>query len=503
MTIRKAPPRASTLIESLRGLGYTTSTAIADIIDNSLFAGARNVDIQFEWAGASSWIRIVDDGEGMTDPELEAAMRLGTKDPRDHRAASDLGRFGMGLKTASFSQARRLTVASRTKDTKIVCLRWDLDRLSSGTGDWDLLEGADPGSGAALALLDQKTSGTIVLWEILDRIVTDGFVAEDLFELIDQVERMLAMTYHRKLAGPAPELVLRLNGKKVEPWDPFMIAHPAKAWESPSYRLPGASEVRVQCHVLPHKDMMSSREFELGAGPAGWSSQQGFYIYRNRRLLLAGGWLRLGDRGRTWMRDEPHKLARIMVDISNADDADWKINILKSTASPPVLLKPHLKRLGAETRERARGVFVRRGRLLTNSDKDDESLQDVWLATKGPRGTSYRIARDHDLVQSVLERAGPLRRDIEALLKLVQETVPVQRIWIDVAANDAAPVGEFDQTADAEVLEVLTVMFETLVEKRGLLPETARRRLSQTPPFDRYPSLIAELKIELGGRDGT
>ena len=126
---RNAPPHAGAMLESLRGLGYTTSTAIADIIDNSLSAGATTVSVHFEWAGATSWIRVLDDGRGMDDAELEDAMRLGARDPRESRDASDLGRFGMGLKTASFSQARRLTVASRKKGGELACLRWDLSRL--------------------------------------------------------------------------------------------------------------------------------------------------------------------------------------------------------------------------------------------------------------------------------------------------------------------------------------------------------------------------------------
>ncbi|MGX9854558.1 ATP-binding protein [Limimaricola variabilis] len=492
MTSRNAPPRADALIESLRGLGYTVATALADIIDNSLTAGARNVDIQFEWAGEQSWIRILDDGAGMTDPELEGAMQLGARDPRDERAADDLGRFGMGLKTASFSQARRLTVASRAQGHGVACLRWDLDCLAESDGQWSLLEGAHPEGAPALSALHELTSGTVVLWEKLDRIVTAGFQAEHLFEMIDGVERELAMIFHRLLSGSDPRFRLRINGRPVSPWDPFMIGHPAKAWESPTYSIPGPHAVQVQCHVLPHKDMLTPHEVSSAAGPAGWASQQGFYIYRNRRLLTAGGWLRLGDRGRQWTKDEPFRLARIMIDIPNSADAEWKINVLKSTASPPVSLRPHLKRLGAETRERARKVFAHRGRLIAKSGTGG-GLPDVWLARKGPRGTSYRISRENDLVQSLLERAGPLRRELEALVKLIEETVPIQRIWLDTAEDRETPVGEFSSSAEADVREVLEAMYETLTEHRGLDAETAKARLSRTSPFDRYPALIAGL----------
>src|SRR5690554_4193042 len=107
LVARSAPPYAGALLESLRGLGYVPETAIADLIDNSIAAKASQVDVQIHWDREKSWLRITDDGVGMSDAELEAAMRLGVKDPRSARAADDLGRFGLGLKTASFSQARR------------------------------------------------------------------------------------------------------------------------------------------------------------------------------------------------------------------------------------------------------------------------------------------------------------------------------------------------------------------------------------------------------------
>src|SRR5262249_52966735 len=125
---RHAPPRAPMMIEALRGLGYSASTALADVIDNSIAANATRVDGTFAWNGGASVVTIEDNGSGMTDGELDRAMRLGDRNPLDERAPRDLGRFGLGLKTASFSQCRRLTVAS-CKARQCSCLRWDLDVL--------------------------------------------------------------------------------------------------------------------------------------------------------------------------------------------------------------------------------------------------------------------------------------------------------------------------------------------------------------------------------------
>ncbi|TKD13782.1 ATP-binding protein [Rhodobacter capsulatus] len=493
---RNAPPRAGMLIESLRGLGYTTATAVADIIDNSISAGARTVDVHVEWAGTDSWIRITDDGCGMDDAELEKAMQLGARDPRHTRRADDLGRFGMGLKTASFSQARALTVHSRRSGRAPACLRWDLDVLEGvAGGDWPMIEGPRPGSEERLGIGHADAPGTVVLWEDLDRIVTPGFTSDDLFEALETLERHLAMVFHRLIGTASGQIDLKLNGKRVKPWDPFLTGNLSKRLESLEYSLLGAPEVRVQMHVLPHKDRFeTSAEFEAAAGPDGWTSQQGFHIYRNRRLLAVSGWLRLGERGRQWPRDEAHRLARIRLDIPNTMDSEWNINVLKSTASPPVRLRPQLLRLAREAREIARTVYAFRGRLVSDGAESKEGMPDIWEAIKRPSGaTAYRLSRKHDLYRSVMDRAGPLARDIEALLRLVEATVPVQRIWLDTAADDEPPVSILEDEADPALVEMMEAMFDALVQSRGLSETEARERLSRTRPFDKRPDLIAGL----------
>lgn len=488
---RKAPPRAIAMLESLRGLGYSTAAALADIVDNSISAGAGEVRIDFQWDGPDSRVLILDDGRGMNDPELEGAMRLGDRNPLAEREAHDLGRFGMGLKTASLAQCRRLTVAS-VKDGERSCLRWDLDELAADPqNDWLLFEGPADGSLQHLASLDERVSGTLVLWEKLDRIVTVGYTVDDYLALTVVVEAHLAMVFHRLLQGPRARVKLLINNRPIEPWDPFMSGHPAKPWISPPAPQRTTSGLVVaQCHVLPHQDKLTKDEFKMNEGPAGWTAQQGFYVYRNGRLLVAGGWLGLGN-SKAWNREEAHRLARIQLDIPNTADADWKIDVRKSTARPPVALRQWLTRLAEDTRERARRVFAYRGTPMPT--QRNTPIEQAWRVDRLKDGIRYRIEPSHPAVAAVLASAGDLTPRIKAMLQVIEESVPVQRIWLDTAENQDTPKTGFSGEPPQAVSAVLNTLFVDMIGRRGLSAEAARRALLSTEPFQNYPELIAGL----------
>jgi hypothetical protein len=488
---RNAPPRAGAMLEALRGLGYSTAAAIADIIDNSVSAGATEVRVDFTWDKAASRISILDNGRGMNDAELESAMTLGDRNPLDTRAPDDLGRFGMGLKTASFSQCRRLTVAT-VRSGVGSCLRWDLDALAADPdGGWLLFEGPDPGSERFLDELSEGAAGTLVLWETLDRIVTTAYTADDYNDLIDRVEGHLAMVFHRLLQGPKARLLLLVNRRPVAPWDPFMVGHPAKPWESPLARtVTDAGTVEVQAHVLPHKDRLTTGEYEKAAGPNGWTAQQGFYIYRNSRLLVAGGWLGLGQ-GRAWNREEAHRLARIRVDLPNTADAAWKIDIRKSTARPPVSLRPWLTALADDTRTKARAVFAFRGAIGPRSPA--VPVAQAWRVEHTKAGARYRIDEQHPAVAAMLEASGEHLPLLKAMLRVIGETVPVQRIWLDTAEGKETPRTGFAGSPPDAVAGVLQALYRDMVGRRGMSDESARRTLLATEPFHNYPDLVAAL----------
>lgn len=491
---RNAPPRADAMVEALRGLGYTTATALADLVDNSISASADQIKIEFNWSGADSWISIADNGRGMSDAELFSAMRLGDRNPLHTRGASDLGRFGLGLKTASFSQARRLTVLS-IKDSRSSCLRWDLDVLATDpNGDWHLLDGPAPSSEARLAQPIGQACGTVVLWERLDRIVTEGFTSRHFLDLMDDVERHLAMTFHRYLDGSGPRISLRLNGKSVRPWDPFLLSNPA-TWKSPESSVgKGGLRITSQAYVLPHKDRLDDKDYADAGGTEGWSGQQGFYIYRGRRLLVAGSWLGLG-RGRSWSKDEAHRLARIRLDLPNDLDAEWKIDVRKSSAHPPAALRDQLCRLAEDARDRARKVFLHRAHSKPILGRRDEVVP-VWHSRETATGRRYRVDRGHAAVKELLDD-GEFGVKVEAMLRIIEETIPVQRIWLEAAESGEHAKGGFTGEPDDSVREVINVIYRSLVEKKGMAPSMAKRKLLRTEPFDLHPELVKSLPDDI------
>lgn len=491
-----AEPRASAMIESLRAFGYNVQTAIADLIDNSISAGAANVWLSFCWDGTNSHVSIRDDGHGMTEAQLISAMRPGSQSPLKEREAEDLGRFGLGLKTASFSQCRRLTVASRSKDHALAIRRWDLDYVNH-VDEWRLLRTPAEGSAQKLSDLEAMPHGTIVLWECLDRIVgearTDDQKAQDDFlEMVEVVENHLAMVFHRFLEK-RDRLKLWINHHRIEPWNPFLPdAQTTQILPLEPLAFKGET-VWVQPYVLPHHSKIDSDAYSRAAGANGWNAQQGFYVYRNERMLVAGDWLGLGYR-----KDDHCKLARIQVDLPNSMDSDWNIDIKKSRARPPKSLKADLKRIAKLTRYRATEIYRHRGKVLARGNA--EKYVFPWDKKLRRGKVFYVVNQEHPLVQEIQKLPAAYQPVIRALLRLLEETVPVQQIWIDNSTEPGKQPQPFDGTPSEQILEVVIEIYRAL-RRSGMTQEQARDRILTMEPFQHFESLVKTLSDQLIGEN--
>jgi len=487
-----ASPGAAELFESLRAFGYDLPTALADVIDNSITAQARNIWIDMHWAGRASRILIRDDGRGMSEDQLRQAMKPGSLSPLADRSKDDLGRFGLGMKTASISQCRCLTVLTKSEGSNAALRRWDLDYIAAtGTGEWRLLKQSDLLAASDHELLQGQASGTILFWDRLDALVGDADHDDDLAqkhfrERADAVKQHLSMVFHRFLKGRGA-INLHINGRQIEPWDPFL--------EDSDFTEPLVTETlacdgeqaEIKAFILPHHSRISADQHSAAAGPRGWNAHQGFYIYRNRRLLVAGDWLGLG-----MQKEEHFKLARIRIDLANSADLLWQIDVKKSRARPPAALRQDLLRIARAARNRASSIYRHRGKVIQRQLSNTEAF--LWTHLTKHGKSFYRINRDHPLVRKVIATSDD-RAPLRALFSLIEQTIPAPLIVINNAEKPDT-FGQPFEDSPSELRKAMEAVFEAMVED-GRDRADAARALLLMEPFNNHPELVSAFLDEV------
>jgi hypothetical protein len=437
-------PSARRLIGSLRDLGYETTEAVADLIDNSIAAGAHDVDVDLTFVGDESSIRISDNGRGMNAAQITEAMRYGAA---RHYEDDDLGKFGLGLKTASLSQCRRLTVASRTSKTqaRIEARQLDLAYVEQHD-DWDVLILGASERPARLIEPLQKTRGTVVLWEDLDRILVyrdpwGGWAERRMKTLAEELELHLGMVFHRFLAGEVPrkKLAIRINGNRIDPWDPFARDEAAtvelRSIDVPLNTADASGVVRVEPFILPPKASFSNlNAWTRASGPKNWNPQQGFYIYRANRLIQSGGW--------SGMRtiDEHTKLSRIGLLFGPELDHAFDVNVAKMRVKLPQELRESIDKTVSEAARSARAQYDAKpdggprrpaaplraapaqpstptAAPSTDPPEEDPKLEEQADATSDGRGAATATAAT---MRDALEAAAVEAGEVEALAKIIE-----------------------------------------------------------------------------------
>lgn len=408
-------PEAKLLLASLRSVGYNEETAIADIIDNSISAQAHKIKIVFDWE--QKRIVISDDGFGMSEDDLIENMRIGSSDPNKIRSEDDLGRFGMGMKTAAFSLGKKLTIITKS-GSSVSNASWDLDRIPEI--GWNLLIRDENEISEFSSQMGEQ--GTIVVIENLDRVldIADEKKAQNKFyRVASKTEKHLALTFHRFIEEE--DLILELNGARIKAWNPFVVGNSAtqELPEESIFSDSGCAEVTIQPYVLPHKTKFASDDdYQTAGGPKGWNYHQGIYVYRNRRLIICGTWF-------DYIKKEPaYNLARIKIDITSASDEDWKIDIKKSTATPPSYVREAIEREIDLCTETSARVYNSRG-SYTKSNAYATNLDYVWEQRKKNGRYSFHINRKHSLLSDIKKQLDDQGKSIlSAYLTLVENFAP-------------------------------------------------------------------------------
>lgn len=481
MRYENLSPSPSSLIESLRDIGYSMETALADVIDNSITAKAKRINIDFSWNDGSPWLAIQDDGCGMSYDTLLLAMKLGSFNPLDERKAHDLGRFGLGLKTATFSQCRKLTVISKKQGT-VCAMEWDLDVIKDNPEQgWrvSILEESDleliKEIPSLITALNEQDSGTIVLWRKLDRL--DDFDSlkvreKKLNELIDHSRNHLELIFHRFLAaGPGKQsLKISINSDPLIAKDPFNMSSNATI-ELPSQIIQvDSKKIQVQPYVLPHYTKVSAEEYEKYAGDGGYLHNQGFYVYRNKRLIIKSTWFRLMP------KEELTKLIRVRVDIPNSLDHIWKIDVKKSNASPPEAVKRGLKQIISEVEYSGKRVFKQKGYKL-----ESQILEPFWHRTINSGKVSYLINRKHPMIMSITNQLDTQSNtSLSAILKSIEASFPSDLYFNDFANS---PESIDKPVVDEDELKGIISMFYPLFKAENLDKDKIISKLLQIEPM--------------------
>ena len=459
------------LLESMRSVGYSLEAAIADLLDNSITAGATEIAIDADVVDGN-YLAILDDGRGMTPAIAREALRFAGA--TGTREATDLGRFGLGLKTASLSQARCLTVVTK-QNNQVTALRWDIDFVRS-SAQWllNVLEEEEVHSLPLWEALDARPTGTLVLWNQLDLLLGDSKdPGAYLAERLKGVRASVSLVFHRFLQSNRTPLNITINGLRVNPTDPFLSTNPKTQRTSPEALQIDGVDVLVEAFTLPHVSGLSPAERRRPDLGEGMRDAQGFYLYRNSRLISYGHWYGLAR------MSELSKQTRIKVDVPSSLDALWQLDIKKSRAHPPPSFKARLRQLIEPILDKGHRVHTYRGRRETTD------IAHIWTKLKTRDGFGYEVNLDSPVIAATLAHLDPdgAKRVIE-LLRTVADAFPITDAYVEVAANRPAIVQSQDRSG------LLNRLRE--IHDSGLLdqnPDVAWTQLLAVEPFNAVPDL--------------
>ncbi|MDX5883529.1 ATP-binding protein [Bacillus cereus group sp. BfR-BA-00999] len=415
-------PKVSNFIKSLRDVGYTFEVAVADILDNSITAKAKNIQISCV-PNPNTVFTLLDDGLGMSNIELIDAMRLSTKDPDCPREGNDLGRFGLGLKTASFSQCTDLTVLSK-KNGVVSLEKWDLEYIS-WKDEW-LLITPNINEYRDVPLFEEfmkLENGTLVVWRRIDT-----FSNSEIPNKLDLLRSHLSLVFHCFLEGKVPgerAIEISVNGQKLKPLNPFNPNHIATQQLLPEKIKYLNSDIVVQPYILPHHSKLSQQEFDKYATKEGYTKAQGFYLYRAYRLLIHGTWWGMHK------TNDAHKLVRIKIDIPNNQDFAWGIDIKKSSANPVDEIKRDLKRIVRQVTVKGSKPFTGRGKKI-----EDKITTRFWELVADNKGVHFVINREHPILLDLIHKLDDdQRRLLNVILMGIESYLPLDAIVAQLNMN--------------------------------------------------------------------
>lgn len=434
INVEIANPNPEFLIKSIAEQGYSLETALADLMDNSISANSNRIEILTDTESNPFELYLADNGDGMDFDSLKKNMQFPSQSPEDNRDLNDLGRFGLGLKTASFSQTRKFTVLSRRKgDSKFYGITWDVEHLRK-TNRWEIIINSDDEVSTLyekyLSLSDSHLSksvefipNTIIIWKGLYKFENylNELNRQDAFkgEITNNTSEYLSIVFHRFMERNSNPLQIRINNSMVIPFNPFRTDNSGLRVLEARQKEFGKDLVKIQGFVLPNSSIKESKSSNSIWTPVNKSlmDMEGIYVYRANRLILYGGWNGL-------IKKSPRmQLGRLRIEIGNKIDHLFHLNVAKSQINIPHDLKmSFLREISNLTTESQKEYFNHI--LVSVPNKQKKELNELFFKSASNKGVLLNYNFDFPILKSLTDSLNKQQRaDLNFILKISSNTI--------------------------------------------------------------------------------
>jgi len=441
----KRPIPARALITGIRAIGYSFSTAVADIIDNSITADAKEVFVESDPLAEMPYFCILDNGKGMDNDGLDNALLLGSDRTEKKDSEKELGRFGLGLKSASLSQCRKVTVATKQRGSqRIFAMCLDLDVIEKDNEyKLEILNPTEIKELPCIDKLDAFKSGTLVIWNDFDRIEKKNF-ERNFRQLVADSKKHVELVFHNFYNS----IKIYFNNLRIEKRDPFLRSARGRQPGKTNIVSYNGKKIEITAHTLPYANSLSTEERKLLGNPVSLANDQGFYIYRNKRLISWGGWMRMQP------KSELNKLARVEINFPSTLDSVWTLDVKKSSAKIPDSLKDAIFASITEATTKSKKATTFPG------SKEKRGDVPLWERIEGRSGAiRYQINRKNPAIIQLQENIGKNENNLLGIiLSQLESFIPKMRIYNDLAENK-----DIQNTSNDIELETVVEQIKTIL----------------------------------------
>lgn len=454
------------MMEVIGHSGYTFDFAIADLIDNCIAANCKNITLYFDPLSKKSFLYLLDDGDGMSREELRQAAVIGFKSIEEYRASTDLGRFSTGLKSATKSFCNKITIVSKRMNLEPNAIEIDYAHMAESK-KWE-----------AFVVEDCQYAGKINGHGTI--VVCENFINEADFSLnktflstLNNLEQSLSHIFGKFLINEDLHIFINVNGSKpreIEGWNPFTAKDDLSTKKVYDKEVKYKGEtIGFKAYVLPTFGNLSKDDQIYVAG-RGLLEQEGFYIYRNKRLIQEGGWLSLDGIG----LDDKSKYARIDVSIPSTLDMDFQINFSKNSLIVPKELEFAFMEVAKKARNESRHNFNYQKHPEFKKKLKQENVR-IWNETNSTKGMILSVNQNHPLIKELSKDISQVK--LKALLNLLSKSLPISMIQSQQTTTVSYTENEID---------VLLDDFCEKLKNEGRSISDIKKAIKDTEPFKDY-----------------